>query len=217
MSSRSTFAGKPLPDTSEWQFHPTHEGYGIYASMSDLETAIPKSGNSALQGKTGGTPANNGRCIRFRIRASVPWRASLSVPCRIGHAPARVDDSLDVIDYLREVCSYGFIKYHICCTFASQSLAFLSQLSVAGDESRFFISCCKGKQTFPDGVTTAVKLLPAALTDGDGNAGWLFLKRWCRLWEIAPDSQQLTKDTAHLACFKPVQMCITLTQHTDIQ
>ena len=55
--------------------------------------------------------------------------------CRI---PARVDDLLDVIDYLREVCSYGFIKYHICCTFASQSRAFLSQLSVTGDESGFF-------------------------------------------------------------------------------
>ena len=44
-----------------------------------------------------------------------------------------------------------------------------------------------------------------------------FLKQWCRLWEITPDSQQLTNRTAHLACFKHGQMCITLTQRTDIQ
>ena len=34
----------------------------------------------------------------------------------------------------------------------------------------------KGTQTFPDGVTTSVKLLPEALPDGDGNAGWLFFE-----------------------------------------
>ena len=38
------------------------------------------------------------------------------------------------------------------------------------------MSCCKGKQTFPDGVTTAVKLLPEALPDEDINAGWLFFE-----------------------------------------
>ena len=80
--------------------------------------------------------------VSARIRASVPWRASLSVPCRIGRVPARVNDLLDVIDYLREVLrevyNYGVIISHIFCTFASQSRAFLSQLSVTGDESGFF-------------------------------------------------------------------------------
>jgi hypothetical protein len=44
-----------------------------------------------------------------------------------------------------------------------------------------------------------------------------FLKRRCRLLGITSDSQQLTKRTAHLACVKPGQMCIALTQRPDIQ
>ena len=43
------------------------------------------------------------------------------------------------------------------------------------------------------------------------------MKRRCRLWEITPDSQRLTKYAAHLDCFKPGQMCIIPTQHPDIQ
>ena len=77
----------------------------------------------------------------------------------------------------------------------------------------FFMSCCKGKQTFPDGVTTSVNNCRTGTEMPDG----YFLKQWCRLWEITPDSQQLTNHTAHLACFKHGQMCITLTQRTDIQ
>lgn len=52
---------------------------------------------------------------------------------------------------------------------------------------------------------------------GNGNTGWLFLKRRCRLWKITPDSQRLTKYAAHLDCFKPGRMCIIPTQHPDIQ
>ena len=76
---------------------------------------------------------------------------------------------------------------------------------------------CKGTQTFPNGVTTSVKHLPDALPDGTEMSDGYFLKRRCRLWQITPDSQRLTNRTAHLACFKPGQMCIILTQHTDIQ
>ena len=60
--------------------------------------------------------------------------------CRIS---SRVDYLLDVIDYLRDVCSYGFIRSHIYCTFASQSRAFLSHLSVIGDEPGFLCSAAK--------------------------------------------------------------------------
>ena len=92
--------------------------FDIYASMSDLETAISKSDNSALQDKIDGTPVNNGRCNHSRIRASVPWQASLSVLCRIGHVPARVNDLLDVINYLREVCGDRFVIFHVLYFFA---------------------------------------------------------------------------------------------------
>ena len=34
----------------------------------------------------------------------------------------------------------------------------------------------KGTQTFPDSVTTSVKHHLGALSDGDGNAGWLFFE-----------------------------------------
>ena len=50
------------------------------------------------------------------------------------------------------------------------------------------MSCCKGKQTFPDGVTTAVNNCRTGTEMPDG----YFLKRWRWLWKIAPDSQQLT-------------------------
>ena len=60
--------------------------------------------------------------------------------CRI---LARVNDLFDVIDYLREVFSYGIIISHIFCTFTSQSRAFLSQFSVTGDESVFLCPAAK--------------------------------------------------------------------------
>ena len=75
-------------------------------------------------------------CTRFRIRASVPWRASLSVPCRIGHAPARVDDSLDVIDYLREVCNDSLIEIHILAPFCKDTISFLNPASISRKNGR---------------------------------------------------------------------------------
>lgn len=64
--------------------------------------------------------------------------------------------------------------------------------------------------------TIIIKAVTAADWETEMPDGY-FLKRRCRLWGIAPDSQQLTKYAAHLACFKPGQMCIIPTQHPDIQ
>ena len=64
--------------------------------------------------------------------------------------------------------------------------------------------------------TIIVKAVTAAVWETEIPDGY-FLKRRCRLWEITPDSQRLTKYAAHLDCFKPGQMCIIPTQHPDIQ
>ena len=121
--------------------------------MSDLETAISKSDNSALQGKMAERPQ-----ITVAVSAPVFVRqflgerlyqflavlgALLSVllffhdapadilicgnhggvhgsVCRI---PARVDDLLDVVDYLREVCSDSLIEFHILMPFCKKKNA----------------------------------------------------------------------------------------------
>ena len=60
--------------------------------------------------------------------------------------------------------------------------------------------------------TIIVKAVTAAVWETEIPDGY-FLKRRCRLWEITPDSQRLTKYAAHLDCFKPGQMSSSLHQH----
>ena len=69
-----------------------------------------------------------------------------------------------------------YVVFHIFCTFASQSRAFLSQLSVTGDESGFFYVLLQRYADFSEQRYHFRKQLPEALPDGDGNVGWLFFE-----------------------------------------
>ena len=113
MSSHSTSAQKQSPNTTFGRSHPPHVTWRVYATISDFANVFAKLPSQVSWGRTCGNRQDTVGCIRSHICASVPWRASLSVPCRIGRVPARVNDLLYVIDYLREVYSYGIIIFHI--------------------------------------------------------------------------------------------------------
>ena len=123
MSSHSTSAQKQSPNTTFGRSHPPHVTWRVYATISDFANVFAK------------LPSQAYREVELAEVGKIPLAVS---------APVFVRQFLAVLDAFLPVSMICLISLITCekfYTFAPQSRAFLSQLSVTGDESGFFMSC----------------------------------------------------------------------------